>query len=182
MNSNLEKLIMGVQLLALGGILCACGGEKYNTDSLKEVGTPTEAVSEDVSGTEKSEESGNGESLEGGMPQESEADITTEGGAYQADEQNVPYETMDSSESQEGGMSQVNENSETQEGGMSQANENDEAQEGGNAYGGENGTAQEGGGGVAVDEAGIQSSVEQILDGTWEGGKETSVQSGSHGR
>ena len=79
-------------------------------------------------------------------------------------------------------MSQVNENSETQEGGMSQANENDEAQEGGNAYGGENGTAQEGGGGVAVDEAGIQSSVEQILDGTWEGGKETSVQSGSHGR
>lgn len=154
MNSNLEKLIMGVQLLALGGILCACGGEKYNTDSLKEVGTPTEAVSEDVSDTEKSEESGNGESLEGGMPQESEADITTEGGAYQADEQNVPYETMDSSESQEGG----------------------------NAYGGENGTAQEGGGGVAVDEAGIQSSVEQILDGTWEGGKETSVQSGSHGR
>ena len=154
MNSNLEKLIMGVQLLALGGILCACGGEKYNTDSLKEVGTPTEAVSEDVSDTEKSEESGNGESLEGGMPQESEADITTEGGAYQADGQNVPYETMDSSESQEGG----------------------------NAYGGENGTAQEGGGGVAVDEAGIQSSVEQILDGTWEGGKETSVQSGSHGR
>lgn len=168
MNSNLEKLIMGVQLLALGGILCACGGEKYNTDSLKEVGTPTEAVSEDVSDTEKSEESGNGESLEGGMPQESEADITTEGGAYQADGQNVPYETMDSSESQEGGMSQVN--------------ENDESQEGGNAYGGENGTAQEGGGGVAVDEAGIQSSVEQILDGTWEGGKETSVQSGSHGR
>lgn len=154
MNSNLEKLIMGVQLLALGGILCACGGEKYNTDSLKEVGTPTEAVSEDVSDTEKSEESGNGESLEGGMPQESEADITTEGGAYQAGGQNVPYETMDSSESQEGG----------------------------NAYGGENGTAQEGGGGVAVDEAGIQSSVEQILDGTWEGGKETSVQSGSHGR
>ena len=168
MNSNLEKLIMGVQLLALGGILCACGGEKYNTDSLKEVGTPTEAVSEDVSGTEKSEESGNGESLEGGMPQESEADITTEGGAYQADGQNVPYETMD--------------NSETQEGGMSQGNENDGSQEGGNAYGGENGTAQEGGGGVAVDEAGIQSSVEQILDGTWEGGKETSVQSGSHGR
>lgn len=154
MNSNLEKLIMGVQLLALGGILCACGGEKYNTDSLKEVGTPTEAVSEDVSDTEKSEESGNGESLEGGMSQEREADITTEGGAYQADGQNVPYETMDSSESQEGG----------------------------NAYGGENGTAQEGGGGVAVDEAGIQSSVEQILDGTWEGGKETSVQSGSHGR
>ena len=168
MNRNLEKLNMGVQLLALGGILCACGGEKYNTDSLKEVGTPTEAVSEDVSDTEKSEESGNGESLEGGMPQESEADITTEGGAYQADGQNVPYETMDSSESQEGGMSQVN--------------ENDESQEGGNAYGGENGTAQEGGGGVAVDEAGIQSSVEQILDGTWEGGKETSVQSGSHGR
>ena len=154
MNSNLEKLIMGVQLLALGGILCACGGEKYNTDSLKEVGTPTEAVSEDVSDTEKSEESGNGESLEGGMPQEREADITTEGGAYQTDGQNVPYETMDSSE----------------------------AQEGGNAYGGENGTAQEGGGGVAVDEAGIQSSVEQILDGTWEGGKETSVQSGLHGR
>ena len=154
MNSNLEKLIMGVQLLALGGILCACGGEKYNTDSLKEVGTPTEAVSEDVSDTEKSEESGNGESLEGGMPQEREADITTEGGAYQAGGQNVPYETMDSSGSQEGG----------------------------NAYGGENGTAQEGGGGVAVDEAGIQSSVEQILDGTWEGGKETSVQSGSHGR
>lgn len=154
MNSNLEKLIMGVQLLALGGILCACGGEKYNTDSLKEVGTPTEAVSEDVSDTEKSEESGNGESLEGGMPQEREADITTEEGAYQTDGQNVPYETMDSSETQEGG----------------------------NVYGGENGTAQEGGGGVAVDEAGIQSSVEQILDGTWEGGKETSVQSGSHGR
>lgn len=174
MNSSLEKLIMGVQFLALGGILCACGKGAENTDTQKEAAASIEIVSE-------ASESDAEEDMEGGMSQGDEASevreggdaygagngTAQEGGAYQVDGHTVIRENADESGMQEGGTPEGEEHNPHEGGGNQREND---------------GKAQEEGGSSDIDKAAVSAAVSQILNGDWEDGVETSVEAGSMGR